>query len=413
MSATGSYGPANVVFTDALRYQTKPNAAHGEIKRATIPSFNKATFAPGDVMQFSIPTRRPNQVLSGRQSYLKFTISNPDANDLAPDYTADSFIEAFELYHGSHLIEQLRQYSALSCLIRDWQGNTNVQAMMEAQHETTARTGATITASGGTFTVCLPIMSGLIGTMSPMYFPAYACSNGDLRAEFTLSSAVTGAVATTAVSSWAILNPELVLEYVELTPAAISKLPKELSYSYESFENVSATIPSGTANEHTLVPFSLSSVKALWSIYRFTSNLTSATAKSVSNRPNPQLAEWQYEVGGRLYPPTPVRSTVETYAECLKAQHGLGVVDDLVQITKTEFELTTAGATDAAFSLAQDLEYLVAGGNKAKSGVDVRGVDIFLEQRWNTATAQAFRLDTFAMFDGTLHIKAGQCTVSK
>eukprot|EP00873_Tetraselmis_striata_P034696 jgi/Tetstr1/454960/TSEL_041821.t1 len=319
----------------------KPRAAEGEIKRAS--------------------------VLSGRQSYLKFTINDPDANALAPDYTADSFIEALELYHGSNLLEQLRQYGALLCLIRDWQGNTNVSAIMEAQHATTARTGAVVAASGGSVTVCLPILSGIIGAMSPMYFPAYACSNGDLRQELTLASAVAGAVATTGVSAWTISNPELVLEYVELSAGAIAKLPKEMTYDFESFENVSATIAS--ANEHTL------------------------------------LAEWQFEVGGKLMPPVPVRTTVETFSECLKAHHGLGVVDDLVNITKAQYELANAGATDAAFAIGLDTEYLTSGAGRAKSGVDVRGVDIFLEQRWASATSQAFRLDTFAMFDGTLHIK--------
>lgn len=408
-----SYGPANITFTDALRYAEKPTATAGEIKRQTVPSFNKATFSPGDTIQWVIPTRRPNQVLSGRQSYIKFTINNPDANAVAPDYTADSIFDSLELYHGSALIEQLRQYGALSCLIRDFQGNTKVQAMLEGQHAATARTGATIAASGGSLTVCVPILSGIIGCMSPVYFPAYACTNGDLRLEMTLASAVAGLVNDTAVSAWTVSGAELVLEYVELTPAAISKLPKDMSYSFESFENVSATIPSGTANEHTLVPFSLSSVKALWSIFRFTSNMTNATAKTVSNRPNPQLAEWQFSVGGKLYPPTPVRSTVETFAEVLKTQHALGVADELVQITKAEYDLATAGATDAAFVLAQDLEYLVSSGDRAKSGIDTRGVDVFLEMRWGSATGQAYRLDSFAHFDGTLHIKAGQCSVSK
>eukprot|EP00873_Tetraselmis_striata_P009945 jgi/Tetstr1/430209/TSEL_020038.t1 len=117
--------------------------------------------------------------------------------------------------------------------------------------------------------------------------------------------------------------------------------------------------------------------------------------------------------GRRADAPLPVRSTVETFSECLKAQHGLGVVDDLVNITKTQYELTTAAATDAASALAQDLEYLTSGAGKAKSGVDVRGVDVFFEQRWASATSHAFRLDTFAMFDGTLSIKNGQCSVTK
>lgn len=413
MSSHGSYGPANVVFTDALAYGKKPDAAQGKIKRQNVPSYNKNSFVPGDTMLFTIPTRRPNQLLNGRQSFLKFTLVNPDANTLAVDYTADSIIESLELFHGSQLIEQIRSYNALVCFVKDFQGNKNIQAMMEGEHQSTPRTGATVAANGGTLSVCIPILSGVIGSMQPKFFPAYALTTGDLRLELTLASAAAGVVNDTAVSAWTVSSPELILEYVEMSPAAIAKLPKSMDFAFESFENVSATIPSGTANEFTMIPFSLSSIKSLYSIYRFTSNMTSATAKTVSNRPNPQLAEWQYEIGGEQYPPTSVKSTVETFAEVLKAQHGLGVVDELVHVTKAEFELATAAATDAAFVLAQDLEWLTNAGSRAKSGVDARGIDIFLNQKWASPTNQAYRLDTFAHYDGTLVIADGQATVMK
>ena len=411
--STGSYGPANTVFTDLMKYAKKPTAAEGEIRTQVVPSYNKSAFSPAETMLFTIPTRRPNQVLNGRQSYLKFTLTNPDANTLAVDYTADSLIESLELFHGSNLVEQIRSYGALCCFIKDFQGSQNVQAMLEGQHESTARTGATVAASGGTLTVCLPILSGVIGTMSPYFFPAYACSAGDLRLELTLASQVAGVVHDTAASAWTISNPELHLEYIQFSPAAIAKLPKDMEFSFETFENVSATIPASTANEYTLIPFSLSSVKALYSIYRFTSNMTSATARTVSNRPNPQLSEWQYEIGGVQYPPTSIKTTQETFAEVLKAQHALGVVDELVQVKKSEFELTTAGATDAAFVLAQDLEYLTGAGSRAKSGIDTRGKDCFLNQKWASATGQAFRLDSFAHCDAVLKIAGGQISVTK
>eukprot|EP00873_Tetraselmis_striata_P010075 jgi/Tetstr1/430339/TSEL_020164.t1 len=114
-------------------------------------------------------------------------------------------------------------------------------------------------------------------------------------------------------------------------------------------------------------------------MYHFTSNMTSATAKTVSNYPSPHLAEWQYEIGGVLHPSAPVRSTVETSAEVLKAQHALGVMDDVLHVNKTQYELATAGATDAGFVLAHDLEYITNVGPRAKSGVDTRGKDVFPE----------------------------------
>lgn len=413
MSASGAYGINSTVFTDLLKYSKKPQAAAGEIRKSVVPSYNKSQFVGGETMMFTIPTRRPNQVLSGRQSYLKLQLVNTGANAIAVDYTADSLIESLELYHGSQLCEQLRGYPALMALVKDFSGNQNVSAMLEGMHETTERTGATIAASGGTITVCLPLLSGIIGTMSPYFFPSYACSTGDLRLELTLASNVAGVVHDTAASSWEVRNPEMHLEFVQMNPAAIAKLPKEIEYSFESFENVACSIPSGTAGEHNLIPFSLSSVKALYTIWRETTNMTSATAKTASNRPNPQLAEWQYEVGGVQYPPVPVRSTEESFAELLKSHHAFGVIDELVQVKKSQYERTTTGADDSAFAIGCDFEYLTGSGARAKSGVNTVGVDVFLSQKWNSATTATYRMDTFAHADMTLKISGGQMSVSK
>eukprot|EP00873_Tetraselmis_striata_P010074 jgi/Tetstr1/430338/TSEL_020163.t1 len=213
-------GPTNVVFSDALNYKTKPAAAPGEIKR--------------------------QNVLNGRRSYVKFTLTSPDANAMAPDYTTDSMIESMELYHGSELIEQNSQYGALAYLVKDFRSNAKVEEMLEGQHLSTSRTGATVpAANGGTLQVCIKLLPGIIVTMHPK-FPAYACSNGDLRPELTLASTASGLVNDTAVSAWMMSGAEMTLEYVEMSPAEIAWLPKDMSFSFESFESLSPTIPAGT-----------------------------------------------------------------------------------------------------------------------------------------------------------------------
>eukprot|EP00951_Prasinocladus_malaysianus_P045279 scaffold599926_cov17-Prasinocladus_malaysianus.AAC.1 len=54
----------------------------------------------------------------------------------------------------------------------------------------------------------------------------------------------------------------------------------------------------------------------------------------------------------------PLKSTEEMYASTLRAHHALGVVDDIVHVSKSQYERATAGATDAGFVLGVDLEWI-------------------------------------------------------
>lgn len=405
MSNPSAYGPAATVFTEELRYSKKPVAADGEIRTQVVPSFNKSEFVGGETIMFTVPTRRPNQVLNSRQSFLRFRLTNPDANAIAVDYTADSVIEALDVWHGSQHLESIRGYNALACIIKDYQGSKNVQAMLEGQHESTDRTGATIAASGGSINVCLPLISGLVGTMAPFMLPTHALSASDLRVEITLAPAAAGVVHSTAESAYTVSDPQLHLEYVQLPPAAIAKLPKQLEFTFDSFTSVAATVPGGTANEMTLVPFSLTSAKALYSAWRHTTNMTSATAKSVSNRVWPGASELSYQIGGLLYPQAPLRSVEECAASTLKAQHALGVVDEVMNLTRSQYVNTAAGAADSAFVLGTDLEW-VSQTSRARSGIDLRGKDVFLISKFDTATSQPFRVDTWCHHDCVLKIDA-------
>jgi hypothetical protein len=406
MSTSGAYGPAATIFTEELKYTKKPKAADGEIRTQVVPAFNKSTFSPSEVMMFTVPTRRPNQVLNSRQSFLKFKLNNLDANTIAVDYTADSIIESLDVWHGSQHLESIRGYNALACIVKDYQGSKNVQSMLEGEHETTARTGATVAASGGSINVCIPLISGLIGTMSAFMLPTYALTNSDLRVEITLASSATGVVHDTAESTYTVSDPALHLEYVQLSPAAIAKLPKAIEFGFESFANVAATVPSSTANEMTLVPFSLSSAKAFYSAWRHTTNMTSPTAKTVSNRVWPEASELAYQIGGILYPQAPLRSVEECAASTLKAHHALGVVDEVMNIKRSQYTNTASGAADSAFVLGIDLEWIFSA--RARSGVDLKGKDVFLVSKWDSPTSQAFRLDTWCHHDCVLKIDQGQ-----
>lgn len=114
-------------LSDAFVYAPKPPAAPASNIRVTVPSYNKDRFsAQNDTMMFNIPSGKRGQYMNPRMSYLRFDLevtSNFDSSDnipvLALDGGAHSLIQNLEVYHGSNLLEQIREYNNIHQLMLD------------------------------------------------------------------------------------------------------------------------------------------------------------------------------------------------------------------------------------------------------------------------------------------------------
>jgi hypothetical protein len=71
----------------------------------------------------------------------------------------------------------------------------------------------------------------------------------------------------------------------------------------------------GESRLNKLIPARFSSLKTLYTMFRPAVDITDAHKKSVSNRVNPMLKNWHYQVSGENIPATPVRGSVESFAE--------------------------------------------------------------------------------------------------
>ena len=144
-------------LSEGFIYAPKPPAAPAANIRVSVPPHNKDVFNRGnETVSFNIPAGKRGQYLNTRMSYLKFelevelkrskegeqmtlvkdtsvykgkaTITSDEltqkaAHVLALDGGAHALFNSLEVYHGTNLLEQIREYNALYQLMLDTSTN--------------------------------------------------------------------------------------------------------------------------------------------------------------------------------------------------------------------------------------------------------------------------------------------------
>ena len=132
-------------LSDSLVYAPKPSAVFGNNYRQNLPTYNKATFTPGDTMMLNIPCGRKGKFLNRRICYLMFKLNNlcqltvgeAAANPvlavapISTDYSGSSLFARLELYHGSNLLEEVHEYNVLHALWIDMTGMRRLKNIRE------------------------------------------------------------------------------------------------------------------------------------------------------------------------------------------------------------------------------------------------------------------------------------------
>lgn len=116
-------------ISDGFVYAPKPAAAPAANIRVSLPPHNKDRFDFGnETVMFNIPCGKRGQYLNTRMSYLTFDLDVKllQANDfpvVVLDGGAHALFQSLELYHGTNLLEQVREYNNLYGLMMDMQEN--------------------------------------------------------------------------------------------------------------------------------------------------------------------------------------------------------------------------------------------------------------------------------------------------
>ena len=156
-------------LSDSFAYKAKPHAAAASNIRVSVPPHNKDVFNRGnETVMFNIPCGKKGQYLNTRMSYLKFELevtlksqpaseavsikkfadesvtdgstyigkvilpgteddlhidavdlANKAAHVLALDGGAHALFNSLEIYHGTNLLEQVREYNTIYQLMQD------------------------------------------------------------------------------------------------------------------------------------------------------------------------------------------------------------------------------------------------------------------------------------------------------
>lgn len=441
----------SVAITKPLNYSTKSSAPRARRYTRVLPSLGNnpsSGYGFGDEIQWFVPCGLANQVFDGRTASLQFTLhveidadgGNIPANTMkvAWDYQAGSAINRLDTYgSGGQLLESISRYSALTNLLYDlelsqnelqglssmigsWDGDT------KAEHNRVGKDlvggHAEIVDGQGIecdWTFSIPLVSSIFA-LSEKYFPAYLAGD-DMKIQILLNTLKDALVITDhpdAVITASIRNPHLVIDYLELEPAAIEQMNGVFgggevilhSSSYHTYETTLADQTNGTWN--SILPCKAMSVKALFSIFRNLGVTSVINGYTQSVRTNPFTgsgSSFSYSVGGERHPHRPLQTVVdesvsEYFTELTKAIHSYGDLLANGCLTRKCFEssrtVVVADTPDKrGFAIGMNLSALHGADDVVLSGLDLSKVTTYLEGNVTQPVVGNQTVNTFALHD--------------
>ena len=152
-----------------------------------------------------------------------FQVQNADAsNAIVVEGSAYAFFSRMDTLSGGQVLESVQNYGLLANTLIDLQMGSITAATSASVHlgmsspaaNNVDKTGLSIAATT-TVDFAIPLaLNGIIGSNNRNLFPISKVS--DLRLEMTVESAAQAVVTTSTAANWTILNPTLVLTYVDI-----------------------------------------------------------------------------------------------------------------------------------------------------------------------------------------------------
>jgi len=448
MTDAEAFLPNRVAVSNDALYNLKPTSCRGRAYRGSVPPTNKSTFNPSDTMIFYVPGGRRNTFLDGTQNYLKLTIKNSDtANTLSFDHNGSCVINRIDIFHGSSLLESIQAYNVLMNYLYDFNLDLAAgygQSPMIACHGTLGndvRSGLLIDKTSKNYiTVCIPILSGVVGTSLDKLLPIGQLSD-DIRIEITLEGNTTAfcasVVSTTsalAANAWTIISAELELNIIELSDEGMGIINSMTPFNQpvylhgNSWRHYASTLAASTAgNYSTLVPARFASLKSICLLPRRSTEMALQNAYCLSSRINPGIQNYFFRIGSYLLPNKSVtlQNTSTTYgyseafAELQRSFHSLNHSEYAGQIDFTMYNIadtadTSVGGggvlaayTDAnsyknSFAIALELELWNQRSDVMLSGMNTLSQQVFFECNIANMGAATYTLDFYANYDHIL-----------
>lgn len=417
-------------ISSKAKYDLKPTSVAVNRKTLNISASNNTTFSPGDVSVFYLPALQ-NNLLDPWSQYIRFTATITGAGFV--DNTAHSFIERIMTYQSGNLLDDLQNYSVLANALVDaslsqseklgvspmlGSEDTYYDSAVAADTLTNINRRGQAVANGISYQFCLPMIY-FLGTLSEKYVPVFAMSD-DFRVEITWSSALKALVQST---NFVISNPEIVVDYLEVSPAVIGLIQstykgRELVIPCQSYKTYTSSIPISTAGTISqIIPCKVKSARmALFSFRPQDTQVVGSYA--VSSRVNPFASPGDYfglSVGGSNVPQQPIRTRVQGefsqfYASLQSAFHSLQHLDMNGSLSRSYFNTwlslgrygTDLTAYRNGFLTGINLDAYSNQGDLSNSGMDLSGLTSYWQGFIGTELSVSVTTDTFILHDKML-----------
>lgn len=446
MTDTSALIPNQVAVSSDCLFNLKPSAVRSKSIRASIPASNKQTFAPGDTVVTYIPGGRRASYLDPSQSYVRYTVKNNDAtvgNTITFDNNGASVIDRLDIFHGSNLLESVQGYNILYSYVLDFNLQTAQRNGLSTMYGTDGASvsnnrAGTLIKVGGQHTVCMPILSGIVGLGADKNLPLGLLGD-DIRLEWVLAPQLQGMVATNAsTSAWSITSFELELCIIELSDEGENIVrsvtpPENPIYLHgNSWRHYVSTLTALSGTYSTLVPARFCSLKSLVCLPRRNTEVSSETSYSLSSRVNPNFSSYFWRIGSAIIPSksvvlenTTTAGFAEAFAEIQKAWHSLDTpnnasccngqvyctTDSQTATYSNIYSISTgANSYKNGFAIAQELESMAQRSDILMSGTNTLSSNIFFETNINTAPATTYTLDFYANYDHIIVLQDGLLT---
>ena len=330
-------GESNFQLPVDFNLVQKASAPSCTSRRVNVLPLSGGSFNPGDVAKFEVPCGINGQYVDTTQTYLLIKVTNKDPNfyNMFVDGNAACFIQKLEVYSSSLLIETIAGYNALFSALENAQlGPLDRQGFLSITHGTdidAAEDTVNFTRSGinmlygQTYTFCIPLISGVIGTGLSKMLPVGMLT--DLRVELTFennANAVLSATPTSvATPCWGITAAELVLQVITLNSEVnemVASHREPVIISSESFRNYNTVLNAGNTGDNSIIPLKFTSVKSLINVYRLQNNQNVFNVSTITSRRNPfassgtTVPNIQWLLGNVYAPAVPLRSTPEIFS---------------------------------------------------------------------------------------------------
>ena len=345
--------------------------------------------------------------------------------------TGSSVIQALETIVQNQSVENLLNYNVYAALLADLQPLGRSTTMGTFQGATnTLKAGITLSSTtgvdGAIIRCSIPLYSAVLGMGAEQYFPMVdGCR---LRMSMAASDVAlkhaTGATTTAAV--YKLSNFCIQFEVMDLDKATYSALVQQgggmLKQHCTAVNNYQATLAASTANS-ILIPARYSSVKALLTTFRLSSNLASpAVFNVVGDRILPQISSYFWNVDGANIPSVPIRvatsaSSVYTGEVMTEIQKVFGASNQIsfdAVFNTTQFNNLAGNTGVGSFFIGNNFESQDSAGSALISGRDLNSSNVYLNLT-HYANATASVVDTFALYDlvMTYNMQDGSVSMSK